>query len=340
MASNRRFFHIAVPIGILAIGLLLVGCYPNNPQSTFDAAGPVAEKQLTLFYYIFWAMAFVFVVFTAAFLYIILRFRRRPGHDTIPRQVHGHTPLEIAWTVPPFLVLAVVAVPAIITLFELDTPPAGALEVNVIGHQWWWEFQYPEQGIVTANELHIPVGRPVKFTLTSTDVIHSFWVPKLAGKQDVIPTRENLMWFQADRPEEFYGQCTEFCGISHANMRLRVIADPPEAFDQWVKAQQTPPKPAVELAGLAAEGASLFSSKGCIGCHTVKGVAEFGKVGPELTHVGSRGIIAAGLLTNTPENLKTWLHNPPGVKPGSKMPNLLLTDDEIEKLVAYLQSLR
>ncbi|MSQ40544.1 MAG: cytochrome c oxidase subunit II [Dehalococcoidia bacterium] len=353
-ASNRPFFRMGLFLGILSFGLLLVGCYPTHFQSTFDAAGYVAEKQLTLFYYIFWAMAFVFVAFFVALLYTVLRFRRRQGHDEIPRQVHGHTPLEIAWTVPPFLLLAVVAVPAISVLFELDTPPADAMEVNVIGHQWWWEFEYPEQpgiltAIVTANELHIPVGKPVKFTMTSTDVIHSFWVPKLAGKQDIIPTRKIVMWFQADRasPEGgFYGQCAEFCGLSHANMRLRVIAEAPDQFEQWVKGQQTPSKPAVELAGLAAEGANLFANvsfeggQRCVFCHTVQGQAIQGKVGPNLTHVGSRGLIAAGILDNTSEDLGTWLQNPPGVKPGAKMPNLLLTDDQIEKLVAYLQSLR
>ncbi len=331
--------RVLLLLGVLFGALFLGGCYPQHLQSTFDAAGPVAQKQLTLFYYIFWAMAFVFVTVLGGMLYIVLRFRRRAGEDRVPRQVHGHRVLEIAWTIPPFLVLTVAAVPAIFTLFELDRPPAGALEVKVIGHQWWWEFQYPEQGIVTANELHIPVGRAVNFTLTSADVIHSFWVPKLGGKQDAIPTRETPLWLQADKTGEYYGQCAEFCGTSHANMRLRVIAEAPEEFDRWVGRMQAPAKPAAELAGLAAEGAKAFAQGACIACHTVKGVAEFGKVGPDLTHVASRGTIASGLLINNSADMTRWLQDPPGVKPGSKMPNLQLSEVDITRLVAYLQSL-
>ena len=335
--------------------LLLAGCFPDHLQSTFDAKGPIAEKQLTLFYWIFWAMAFVFVTVLGGLLYITIRFRRRPGRQDIPKQVHGNTRLEVAWSIAPALVLAVVAVPTITTIFDLDRPPAGALEIKVTGHQWWWEYEYPEQGIITANEMHIPVGRAVSLTLTSVDVIHSFWAPKLGGKQDVVPTRNNPMWLLADEAGTYYGQCAEFCGISHANMRLRVVAESEGEFNAWVQLQQTDATAPAELTGLVAEGANIFENvpfrafyangdvvegQQCSFCHTVEGLAISGaRTGPDLTHLGGRTTIAAGLQDNTPANLKEWLQNPQEVKPGVLMPNPELTPQQIEALVAYLGSL-
>ena len=339
-ASAWRLLALAV---VVLFAIFVVGCYPSHPQSTFDAQGPVADKQLTLFYWIFGAMAFVFVTVLGALLYIVIRFRRRPGQEEIPTQVHGNTRLEVVWSISPAIVLAIVAFPTVTTLFDLDRTPEGALEIKVTGHQWWWEFEYPEEGIVTANELHIPVDRAVSFTLTSADVIHAFWVPKLGGKQDVVPTRENPMWLLAEEEGEYYGQCAEFCGVSHANMRLRVIAESDTDFNAWVKQQQAVPAPPT---GKAAEGAELFANQAftggqqCAFCHTVEGVPIQGKVGPNLTHVGSRTTIAAGFLDNTTDDLASWLRDPPGVKPGAKMPNLGLSEDQIDKLVAYLQSLQ
>ncbi|MBI2936180.1 MAG: cytochrome c oxidase subunit II, partial [Chloroflexi bacterium] len=340
--------HSRVPIGLpavalLAVGLFLVGCTPSHPQSTFDTAGPVARSQVVLFYWIFWAAVFVFVTVEGVLLYSIIRFRRRQGQG-MPPQIHGNTRLEIAWTIAPALVLAVVAVPTIMTIIDNARVPPGAMRVRVIGHQWWWEYQYPDLNIVAATELYIPVGKPVSITLESNDVIHSFWVPKLAGKTDAIPTNVNKLWLQADEPGWYEGQCAEFCGIAHALMRLRVRALPQEEFDGWVKAQQapaaTPPAP-----GPTKAGADYFKGV-CSACHSIDGWGELAKeaqqgfklIGPNLTHLASRETIVAGLFENNAENLARWLRNPPAAKPGSLMPNLRLSETDISNLVAYLQS--
>jgi cytochrome c oxidase subunit 2 len=210
--------------------------------------------------------------------------------------------------------------------------------VTVIGHQFWWEYRYTDLGVVAANELHMPTNRPVYLTLESADVIHSFWIPKLGGKHDVEPGRVSRISYTADKPGVYLGQCVEFCGLSHANMRLRGFAESPEDFDKWVAAQRTsaatPP-----TGSAAADGLTLFAAKGCSGCHTVGGVST-GQVGPNLTHVYSRSAFAGDTFDMTPDNLRMWLRDPPGVKPGSKMPNLGLSSSEITSLVAYLQTLK
>ncbi len=246
-----------------------------------------------------------------------------------------------------------VAVPTISTIFDLAEEPKGdVLSVNVTGHLWWWEYEYPDLGIRTANELHIPVDRPIRLTLRSksptvadqpTGVIHSFWVPKLAGKQDVVPGRTNKMTIEADTPGTYRGQCAEFCGISHAYMRLRVVAESADDFDAWTKGQRlaaVPPTGSEALAGL-----DVFNGKtgkqACGSCHTVNGLAGAeGQMGPDLTHLQSRTTFAGAIFDMTNENLVKWLENPPKRKAGSKMPNLGLSGDEINKLVAYLETLR
>jgi cytochrome c oxidase subunit 2 len=348
----------AIPLLILGSMLMLsVGCTPEHLMSTFDPLGPVAAEQKMVWDFVFWAMAVVFVTVLPMLLYMTLKFKRKEG-DPIPPQTHGHRNLEIAWTVLPILVLAVAAVPTLNVLKYVLEPPAGSMQVNVTGHQWWWEFEYPELGIRTANELYIPVGKPVQFNLQAKDVIHSFWVPKLGGKQDAIPTRTNVMWYQADvtsPPEGFYGQCMEFCGTSHANMRLRVHAVESDAFDIWVQAQKEPGPVAEDLSELAAEGRDYFenmdftatyadgavSKQRCVYCHTVDGLGISGaRTGPNLTHVASRRTLLSALVTNNSENLTSWLDNPQAMKPGSRMPNPTLTDAQTVALVEYLQSLK
>jgi cytochrome c oxidase subunit 2 len=212
------------------------------------------------------------------------------------------------------------------------------LRITVIGHQWWWEFQYPDLGIVTATDLHLPAGRTVSLEIVAADVIHSFWVPQLGGKRDAIPGSTTRIVLTADTPGEYYGQCAEFCGASHANMRHLAVVDTPEAFTAWVAQQklaaQTPPDGSPASVGL-----QLYQAGTCIGCHVVRGVSA-GGIGPDLTHFGSRKTIAGGILPNTPENLARWLRNPPAVKPGSLMPDQRLSDAEVAALVAYLQSLK
>lgn len=339
MVGRLRFFRVflfAVLVGLATPGA--AGC-GRFPQSTLDPAGPVARSQLQLLNLSLWIMVGVFAVVAVALVYVVVRYRERPDDLRPPAPVEGNHRLEVAWTVAPLLVLAVLAVPTVRDTFALAGPPPGGdvLEVRAVGHQWWWEFSYPDLGIVTANELHIPTGRKIRLTLTSQDVIHSFWVPRLAGKTDVIPGRQNTMWLQADAAGTYPGQCAEFCGTSHANMRFLVVAQTPEDFDAWVKRRQSP---VTEARGdLARRGEAIFG-RTCMACHTVDGTKFQGKAGPNLTGIGSRQTLAAGLLANTDENLARWLEDPPAVKPGSRMPDYNLKKDEIDALVAYLRGLK
>ena len=334
------------PIPALAAGILalaLAGCAAEQyPQTTLAPLGEAARVADDLFMTtVKWA-AVVFVLVEGALLFAVFRFRGRP-EDAEPAQVHGNTKLEVVWTTIPAVVLAMIAVPTIRAIFHLAETPAGeVLEVEVIGHQWWWEFRYPELGIVTAGELHVPVGRTVDLTMTSVDVLHSFWIPQFAGKRDVFPGRPTYLWFRADVAGNYTGQCAEFCGVQHGRMGLRVIAQEAGEFDAWV-ARQTGPAPAVSdsLTPLAARGKQAFVTGGCIGCHAMAGQPTerlTAMVGPNLSHVGSRGSIAGNLLANTDENLARWIKDPQAVKHGSlmKLPREL-TDDEVQALVAYLR---
>jgi cytochrome c oxidase subunit 2 len=325
----------AALVGALAATTLLAGCVNN---ATFiDPQGPVALAESNLFWFIFYVATFVFIAVTSVLLISIVRFRARPGLPA-PRQLHGNTTIELIWTVVPSLILFSVLGITIYTLFSIGEPAnANALTVRVIGHQWWWEFQYSDNGgFTTADEMHIPVGRVVHVELRSNNVIHSFWVPQLGGKRDVVPGRLNRLIFTADTPGEYRGQCAEFCGVSHANMGMRVIVDAPDAFARWVAAQKAEP---AEPAGLAAEGKAIFSASACVGCHTIRGVSS-GALGPDLTTFGSRHTLAAGLLPATVENVAAWLKNPPALKPDAKMPALGLTDDQARAVATYLIGLK
>lgn len=315
------------------------------PQSTLHPAADLGVAIDDLFTTIFWLACAVFVVVEGLLVYILIRYRARPGQPPPPR-VHGNTLLEAAWTLAPAVILVFVAVPTIETIFRTDgAPEAGAIQIEVVGHQWWWEYRYPAYNIVTANELHIPREAPIALTLTSRDVIHSFWAPRLAGKRDAILGRTNRLAFRADSAGVFLGQCAEFCGESHANMGLRVVVQEPADFARWVAAQQAGAVPADSLEPLARRGLEAFRTirdpaiNTCIVCHAVQGVSG-GVLGPNLTHLASRATIAAGLLPNTAEGLARWLRDPPGIKPGSLMPHVGLSEEEITALVAYLQSLR
>ncbi len=332
---------------IWALALLSVvftSCAERMPQNTFDPAGEGARDIANLITPVFFVAAVIFVVVQSLLLVSVFRFKDRGDSEgRAPKQVHGHTPLEIVWTIVPFLILVGVAVPTVRLIWKQHRIPEGpgVLEVRVTAHQWWWEYEYVKEGVITANELHIPAGRDVKLTLTSADVVHSFWVPRLAGKQDVIPGQERTLTLKADRPESepIYGQCAEFCGPSHANMRLRVIVQSEDDFRAWIESQKLPA--AVPAAGSkAAEGKRIFETGACIGCHTIAGTNAQGRIGPDLTHFASRSTFAGAMFESNDENLRLWLHDPPGVKPGAKMPNLGLSDAEVENLIAYLQSLK
>jgi cytochrome c oxidase subunit 2 len=333
---TRRFLRMAVFTAVLAA--VLAACTRDYPYNSLAPAGPVAEKQADLFWLVFWIAAVVFVLVEGALVYAVWRFRRRSPDDR-PRQVHGNTRLEIAWTIIPALLLAGVAVPTVGTIFDLAEEPAGAMRVEVHAHQWWWEVRYPDLRLVTANEVHIPTGEPVVFELTSEDVIHSFSVPRLAGKQDVVPGRTNTLSFSADEPGTYRGQCQEFCGLSHAYMKFRVVAHEPADFEAWVQGEleQAAAAPSPEIEAIV--------TGTCMTCHVIAGLESATGQPPEtpapdLTHVGSRQTLAAGKLPNTEDGMTAWLSDPPAVKAGSKMPDYNLTEDEVDALVEYLRSLK
>lgn len=348
MNQDRRSDCRTKPLVVLVFMALLVGmsgCQGPFPQSTFDPTTSFGRDLADLFGLIFWWGVAVFVVVEGAVVYALIRFRARPdGAQPVP--IHGHTALEIAWTLAPAMIIVFIAVPTIQAIWRDAAPDAeNTLEVQAIGHQWWWEFRYDEFGIVTANDLHLPQGRPVTIQLTSADVIHSFWVPRLGGKRDMLLGRNNKLSFTPDSVGEFSGQCAEFCGVSHANMRLRAIVHEATDFTDWVAAHNSPPPPEDSLTLLEQQGLAAFravrtpASNSCIACHAIQNIS-FGVLGPNLDHVGSRTAIAGGVLDNTAESLATWLRDPVAVKPGSLMPNIGLTEQEIAALVAFLQRLR
>lgn len=341
MERNRRFAlrMIQCLVGLLLLATALPAA-AALPQSTFDPAGPVARMQLDLFNVTLWITVFIFIVVASGLGYAMIRFRGRPG-DAQPKQIHGNSKLEVLWTVIPVILLLFIAVPTVNMSFQLAAAPSEdeSINVRVIGYQWWWAFEYPDLGIVTANELRIPEDTPVDLTLESEDVIHSFWIPRLAGKVDVVPNRVNTMWLQADEPGVYYGQCAEYCGTSHANMRMRVQVVSQAEFDAWVQQRQA--AAAFSTAdNLVTRGHDVFVNSACAACHTVDGTEAAGKVGPDLSDVGSRTTIAAGLVDNTPENMAAWLRDPQSVKPGALMPNLQLNDEDVSALVAFLDSLK
>jgi len=343
--------------------LVLLGCAQNYPQTTLLPRGDFGRLVDDLFRTtVFWAVV-VFVLVEGALVYAIFKFRGRPD-DPEPRQTHGSTLLEISWTIVPALILAIIAVPTVKTIFKTSDYATGdVVQIEVIGHQWWWEFRYTDLGIVTANEMNFPVGKTVNLRMTTVDVVHSFWVPQFAGKRDVFPKRHNPLWFKAEVTGNFSGQCAEFCGVQHARMGFRMVSQTQEEFDAWVATQRLgsplvnggvvaadTTAPADSAAGSARQardslmkaGQALFSGAGCIGCHAMVGTPLAGTTalkGPNLSHVGSRTTLVAGLMPNTEENLRKWLSNPDSVKQGTLMvlPRKL-TNEEIATLVAYLRA--
>lgn len=412
MSSSHSFRH-SIRRGLSALFAASIpffaGGWIGGPQNTFDTKGPVAESQLDVFYVTLWVTGIIFVLVAAVLAYATLKFKARSEadeHAEPPPQGHGNPLVELSLIGASILALVFIAVPTLKAIwYTYDVPEDQrdkAYEVTAIGYQWWFKFEYPNEQIdgagnlVTGNELVIPAGRPVRINLRTIDVIHSFWVPKLAGKVDMIPNRGNHLWLQADEPGYFWGQCAEFCGESHAVMRFRVIALNEADFATWLASQKkdarTVEAPAgatararAQFAGfkvnekgwspefdaapfeawkkmqqpkadedpaLIAEGRQLFLEKACAGCHTVRGHEGVGVTGPDLTHIGSRTTIAAGLLENNTRNLYRWIAEPHHVKPGNKMwvggyteretgnRIIELTPENVSALVAYLESLK
>jgi cytochrome c oxidase subunit 2 len=343
----RRAWLLSCALLVMT-ALLLVVAVPafaqegTPPQpSALAPVGPNSAAIANVFNIVLIIATVVFVVVEGLIVFSAIRFRRKAKDTSEPVQIHGNTKAEIAWTILPALIVVTLFVLALQTLQTLDTKPAAASEqmtIKVIGHRFWWEYQYPDLNITTATDLVIPTGKVVNLEISSGDVIHSFWIPQLNGKTDAFPNHINTTWIQANAPGVYYGQCAELCGPSHANMRAVVIAKTPEEFDQWVKEQQAPPAQPTDA--LAQQGQQVLLAGACIGCHSINGTAAQGKVGPNLTHLASRTSIAGGMFTNTEGNLKRWLTNPPAVKPDSVMPNLNLSKSDIDALTAYLLSLK
>jgi cytochrome c oxidase subunit 2 len=412
----RRLGRAALTVALVAF---VAACSNGHPDSVFHSRTEFNREVGHLFDYLLWAGTIVFVLVEAILLYTLFRFRHRAGQRA-PEQVHGNTKLEILWTIIPALILVIIAVPTVKTIFSTQAPArSDALQVEVIGHQWWWEFRYPQYGAITANELYLPIDRTVNFTLKTQDVIHSFWIPSLGGKRDLISNHTNYLWFTPDsaNANAWNGFCAEYCGASHANMRFRVYTIPAAQFEGWVQhtaapatfavpapgqtAANTPaptqavanapsPVQAVAQAGYTgfsrdsmqayavpntpipdgltfdeslqgdpSRGAQLLSTGigACLGCHTIKGNPSMvGQIGPNLTHLGSRNTIGAGLYPNDRKHLALWIKNARRMKPGILMPTLGLneydpvmksqmktgglTDQQIADIVAYLEALK
>jgi cytochrome c oxidase subunit 2 len=341
-------------IGLVGMTLLLASCQlletTDQPLTTFEPAGPAAERIDGLFWMVFWIATAIFVLVMGAIVVILFFFRDKdPESQEEPKQLHGSPKLEVLWTVIPALILAAIAVPTVSTVFDLTGCEDDSMVVEVTGHQWWFEFHYPDQDVSTANVMVIPTGEQVCAEMTSDDVLHNFWVPALHGKRYLVPGQTTILPLEADEPGEYWGHCAEFCGLSHSLMRTRVLAVEQGEFDQWVAGQQEPATFPTE-GTQEWDGYQVFLAKACTQCHTVRFddetasniVPDEGFNGPDLTHFASRTVFAGATLPGSDQTkeqaLKDWLANPPQIKPGSFMPNLALTEQEIDDLIVWLES--
>ena len=324
---------------MLAALVALTDAACSGPGTMTSAEGPGAHRISLLSVGMFAIAAFVFLVVICFLAYGL--FHRRPeGSGGDPNlNDHGGTRMVLLGGVAfPIVVLIILFVITLVALQAQAREDTGShvFTIDVIAHRWWWEFQYPTQGIDTANEVHIPTGEPVLMDVTSTDVIHSFWVPKLQRKVDAIPGRSNEVTLQADTDGTYLGECSEFCGLQHAHMRFTVIAESSDAFDTWVADQQKVP---VEPTGAALAGQQVFLGSSCVYCHSITGTNASGTVGPDLTHVATRTTLASGTIPNTPEELAAWIQDPQSIKPGTQMPGSALSPTQLRQLVAYLEGL-
>jgi cytochrome c oxidase subunit 2 len=340
------------PRGVLRAGVLLClhsfiasaqsVLHALSPTNIFDPASTPAQSIFDLSMFVLLVTAAIFVVVFSLLAYAVVKFRKKrvsSGHE--PAQVYGSSQLELAWTVIPILIVVVLflATARVVASIQNAPKPSGAIEVTVIGHQFWWEYRYPALKVVTANELHIPVSDPAHPTptflkLLSADTDHSFWVPRLAGKTDLIPNHPNSMWVDPHETGLYLGQCAQYCGTQHAKMLLRVYVQTREEFDRWIQEQGQPARAA------DSEGRRIFEKTACVNCHTVSGTPAMGRFGPDLTHLMSRETIASGVALNTPENLRRWIQDPSLFKPGSKMPAMGLNDQELTAVTIYMETLR
>lgn len=328
-----RFSLALLPLALLA------GCFDVVPMTTVHSLTDWG-RDINHVYLITTIICFViFFAVSIPMVYALYKFREKEGDTHIPKQVRGNHKLEIAWTLIPVVLLVFIFIPSVEAIFRQAEVPEDAFPVEVIGHQWWWEFKYPTLGVTTANEVHLPENTPIVFKLTSADVIHSFWIPRFGGKVDTLPGEINQMVLTTppgnkDGGDYYQGQCVELCGLSHALMRFQAVVHKKDEFDRWAKSHNEAPVVATATEKM---GEELFTSKICMTCHAISGTNFAGAIGPSLSNFGSRATLAAGTLPNTKEGLHAWLKDPTVVKPGSLMPNLNLTEEEIAALTAYLQ---
>jgi cytochrome c oxidase subunit II len=352
----RRTRHRALVQGIaglfaVSLAFLLFAtsqCFgaPANPSPTniFRPSSTPADEVFHIAIFVLIIAALIFAVVFCLLVYSLVKFRRGPDDDgREPPPVYGSNQVELAWTVLPILIVLVLflATARVIHSVEDAAKPPAAVAVIAIGHQFWWEFRYPSVGIVTANELHVPVSDPAHPTptyieLRSADTDHSFWVPRLAGKTDLIPNRTNSMWIDPHEVGIYVGQCAQYCGTQHAKMLLRVYVDTKEQFDRWAREEAQPAR----VGDTVNQGRRVFETTACINCHVVSGTVADGRFGPDLTHLMSRDTIASGAASNTHENLRLWIHDPEAIKPGSLMPAMQLSDQDLDAVTAYLETLR
>jgi cytochrome c oxidase subunit 2 len=318
----------------------------HGPTSIFSPDGTPARSAFGLSMLVLSITLGIFLIVGGLLFYALIRFRHRPSDVDAaqePPQIYGSNQIELSWTVVPILIVVMLflATARVIYSTEHARRPRETLDVTVIGHQFWWEYRYPKYGVVTANELHVPVSDPTHptptyLTMSSADTNHSFWIPRLAGKMDVIPNKINIMWVDPSTAGLYLGQCAQYCGTQHAKMLLRVYADTPAEFAAWIAQQQ---KPAVQNASVS-EGRAVFESNSCISCHTVTGTVATGRFGPDLTHIASRDTVASGAVPNTPANLRAFVADPAHFKPGVLMPPMHLNDHDLDAVTAYLATLK
>ncbi len=342
LVNRRRHAGIERPLtqafALLCL-LFLTGC--GGTQSMLNPHGRGSARVSGLWWVLFWVSVVVFVLF----LFYLILAAIRPHIWRRPERwgpEGGNAIVIISGAVIPMIILITVFAAAILPSMKALGAPSSpsAFSIEVIGHDWWWEVHYPDAGVTTANEIHIPVGKSVQVTLTSADVIHSFWVPELQRKTDMIPGITNTTWLEADKAGTYRGQCSEYCGTGHAHMAFEVIAEPQSKFDAWLADQKTT---AAIPSGTEPEilrGEQVFLGSACVYCHTIKGTNASGKIGPDLTHLMSRDTLAAGTLSNTPGNLLGWIENPEVIKPGNKMPPTSLNGPDLQALLAYLKTLK
>ncbi|MDP9072454.1 MAG: cytochrome c oxidase subunit II [Actinomycetota bacterium] len=323
---------------VVAVGLLAAACGSESSPSTLDPKGPGAERIADVWWLMFGLAAAVYVVVASLIVAAAVRGRGTEGEGR-PSRITDSTFIWVGGVIGPAAILGILAVVTVDATEDLRGEERRApLRVEVTGYRWWWDVRYPDEGIVTANEIHIPAGRPIDVRLRTADVIHSFWVPELAGKLDQIPGQLNVLRLQADRPGVYRGFCAEFCGLQHAKMQFLVIAEPAADFARWVARQQRPPGPPVSER--AAFGQVVFNRSSCAGCHAIRGTESRGSFGPNLSDFGSRRTIGAVSIPNTPGHLAGWISDSQSIKPGNLMPPVYLKPDELLAVVEYLESLK